>query len=206
MVDDADGNRASTVLYQPGTTAAMRFAGRQQPAAPCAPDGPPDRVHMVGAGRRDAGHASGDVPVHVRRARHRRAAPRRVRRVHRGVFRHAPGCRVRRELYIGAPVGSGVPSGSYNRAEAEWEPEHGRVVEVVSETAGRADSTPTATATATAPTTSAALKITDGERPRSRRSTSPGQSLGGSRSTTSASGTSTGVVGSGPGPAPAARP
>ena len=195
------GTRTSTVLFAPGTTADHALRGRQQPAAPGALDGPPDRVHG-GRPRRDAGHLPANVPVHLRgRARHRRGAGRGrdLRRVHRGgPDTHAAVEYV--ENFIGAPVGSGVPSGSYDRAEAEWEPEKtGRVVKVVSETAGRADLDTDGDGDSDGADYPAALKITDGERAALAPLYQPGASSGASRSTTSASGTSTGVAGSRPG-------
>ena len=69
------------------------------------------------------------------------------------------------ENFIDAPVGSGVPSGTYDRVEAEWEPSRtGRVVKVISVTAGRANLDTDGDGDSDSSDYPAALKITDGER------------------------------------------
>ena len=165
-VDDADGNRASTVLFAPGTTAAMRFAdGSTQPRP--APWTVRQTEYTVGG----PGAMPGSLPatteytyaVELAIDEAEAAGATSVEFTAATPGTHAVVQYV--ENFIDAPVGSGVPSGSYDRAEAEWEPEAtGRVVKVVSETAGRADLDTDGDGDSDNDDYPAALKITDGER------------------------------------------
>ena len=84
------------------------------------------------------------------------------------------------ENFIGAPVGSPVPTGYYDREQAEWVPsENGRVIEVVSETGGVAgvDVDGDGAAEPAGSPKLAALDITDAEQRRLAALYDPGQEL-----------------------------
>ena len=88
------------------------------------------------------------------------------------------------ENFIGAPVGSGVPSGSLRpRRGRVGAGADGRVVKVISETAGRADLDTDGDGDSDGADYPAALKITDGERAALAPLYAPGASSGASRST-----------------------
>ena len=154
------------MLFAPGTTAAMRFAdGSTQPRP--GPWTVRQTEYTVGG----PGAMPGELPatseytyaVELAIDEAQAAGATSVEFTAAGPGTHAAVEYV--ENFIGAPVGSGVPSGSYDRAEAEWEPEAtGRVVKVVSETAGRADLDTDGDGDSDGADYPAALKITDGER------------------------------------------
>ncbi len=82
------------------------------------------------------------------------------------------------ENFLGFPVGTTVPVGSYDRARGLWIPEDsGKVVKVLSVTGGAADLDLDGDGTADGPAALAALAITDAERQRVAALYAPGQSL-----------------------------
>ena len=117
------GTRTSTLLFAPGTTATMHFADGTHAAAARPVDGAPDRVH----GGRPAA-MPGDLPatsgytyaaeLPIDEAEAAGASPsssRGPRRVHAAAVNYV-------ENFIGAPVGTNVPTGAYDREDAAWEP------------------------------------------------------------------------------------
>jgi RHS repeat-associated protein len=84
------------------------------------------------------------------------------------------------ENFIGAPVGSPVPTGFYDREKGEWVPsENGRVIEVVDEAGGRAgvDVDGDGAAEPAGSPKLAELDLTDAERTRLASLYEPGQEL-----------------------------
>ena len=185
MVDDADGNRASTVLFAPGTTAAMRFAdGSTQPRP--APWTVRQTEYTVGGPGAmpgtlpatsqftyavelaiDEAQAAGATSVEFTAATPARTPPSSTSRTSSA-----------HPSAAASPAGATTaprPSGSRQRT--------GRVVEVVSETAGRPNLDTDGDGDSDSADYPAALKITDGERAALAPLYEPGEELCGSRST-----------------------
>jgi RHS repeat-associated protein len=82
------------------------------------------------------------------------------------------------ENFIHAPVGSPVPTGYYDRAQGKWIPsKNGRVIRILSETAGMADVDVTGDGVADTGAALAALDITDAEREQLANLYNAGQEL-----------------------------
>jgi YD repeat-containing protein len=163
---DPDGTRTSTLLFAPGTTATLRFAnGNTRPlpgpwtvrqteytsvGPPAMPGNLPptsgytyaaelslDEAEAAGADSVDLTAASGTAHAAVNYV----------------------------ENFIGAPVGSDVPTGAYDRTDAAWKPSpDGRVVKVISESGNMANLDTDGDGDSDADDAPADLKLTDAER------------------------------------------
>ncbi len=82
------------------------------------------------------------------------------------------------ENFLGFPVGTAVPVGYYDRQKGEWiASKNGRVIKVLSITAGMAELDSNGDDVADDPATLAALGITDAEREKLAALYQPGQTL-----------------------------
>ncbi|HET6551556.1 MAG TPA: hypothetical protein VFG79_24020, partial [Solirubrobacter sp.] len=164
--DDGAGARASALLFAPGTTATMHLPGGTTRALPApwtvrqteyTAAGPPAMPGDLPASSGytyaaelsiDEADAAGAETVELTPPD--ASTPAAVNYV---------------ENFIGAPVGTNVPTGAYDREDASWQAApDGRVVKVISETAGMANLDTDGDGDGDAADLPAALKLTTGER------------------------------------------
>jgi RHS repeat-associated protein len=174
LVEDGDGARRATLLFPPGTTAALELPdGSVQelpalsvrateytvgPGGPAAMPGPlPPNVAYTYAVELSADEA---VAAGARRVAFSRPVSFYL------------------ENFLGFPVGRPVPAGYYDRELAAWVPsDDGRIVAVLGITEGLAELDVTGAGTSSDPTALAALGITDEERHELALLYPPGRSL-----------------------------
>ena len=164
--NDGAGARASTLLFAPGTTATMHLPGGATQPLPA-----PWTVRQTEYTAAGPPAMPGDLPA---TSGYTYAAELSIDEAEAAgaetVVLTPPDASTPPavnyvENFIGAPVGTNVPTGAYDREDAAWQASpDGRVVKVISETGGMADLDTDGDGDSDAADAPAALKLTPGER------------------------------------------
>ena len=164
--NDGAGARASTLLFAPGTTATMHLPGGATQALPA-----PWTVRQTEYTAAGPPAMPGDLPA---ASGYTYAAELSIDEAEKAGAESVeltppdastPAAVNYVENFIGAPVGTNVPTGAYDREDAAWQASpDGRVVKVISETGGMANLDTDGDGDSDAADSPAALKLTPGER------------------------------------------
>jgi RHS repeat-associated protein len=174
IVSDADGARQATVLFPAGTTASLLLAnGTLQPVSSL-------QIRLTEFTVGSSGEAAMPAPLPPTSAYTYAVevdADEAVAADAREIRLSQPAS-VYVENFLGFPTGIDVPVGLYSRQQAAWVPsDDGRVIEILSETAGAADLDIDGSGSAASAPALAELGVTSEERIALANLYEPGQSL-----------------------------
>ncbi len=172
-VTDADGNRQATMLFSPGTTAAMTVGQSTQVLSSLHV-----RATEYTVGNRGPQAMPGELPPSSGYTYAVELS------ADEGLIAGATEVKFSKPVityldnFLNFPAGSLVPVGYYDRSTSSWAPSpHGLVIQVLSVTAGLADLDVDGSSTPASAAALAALEITDAERQQIAGLYLPGKSL-----------------------------
>jgi RHS repeat-associated protein len=174
QVTDAEGSRRGTLLFAPGNTATLVFPnGSTQPISSLSV-----RATEYTVGASGAESMPGELPPTSAYTYAIELSVDEAQAAGAGEVRFSQPVPFYVENFLGFPVGTVAPLGSYDRKRGVWEAaDSGRVIKIIGTTGGLADLDLTGDNIADTGAALAALAITDAERQQIAALYAPGQSV-----------------------------